>query len=57
MLFINDPDSYRAIIDERRRSDGQAIADTPVVETPTRATRPTLRRDPYGYRAQPAPIV
>lgn len=57
MLFINDPDSYRAIIDERRRSDGQAIADTPAVETPTRATRPTLRRDPYGYRAQPAPIA
>ena len=48
MLLINDPSTYRAIIEDRRRDDGQRrldIADVePSAPTERRMTRLGLRR-------------
>ncbi len=51
MLYINDPDAYRAIIQERRHDDGQHIATvtdvTPrIVQRDEPSAAPPRRYDP-----------
>jgi len=55
MLFITDPDAYRAMIEDRRRDDGQRRADIADAEPPAPTDRPVKRPDPRRYRSAPMP--
>lgn len=57
MLYINNPDTYRAVIDERRRSDGQYATEQAPASHPAPGRTVAARWTWNRYRPQPAPAA
>lgn len=55
MLLMTDPAAYRAIVEDRRRDDGQLRADIADAEPSTPTDRPVKRPRPGRYRSAPMP--
>ena len=57
MLYINDPDAYRAIIDERRRGDGQHTSHDGTDQQPAAPVRRRRRGSVVRLPSRPAPVT
>ena len=54
MRYITDPDAYRAIVEDRRRDDGQRVQKSPA-EPPAPTDQPVKRPDLRRFRSAPMP--
>lgn len=49
MLFMNDPDAFKTVIQERRRDNGQRLATIADVTRPAPTTRPSKPQSPRRH--------
>lgn len=49
MLFMNDPEAFKTVIQERRRDNGQRLATIADVTRPAPTTRPSKPQSPRRH--------